>query len=151
MSVRCSTNARGTFTVSGSRDDRRKVACAHNSWRTSAPASERRSGGVCGTTPLAGASLCSASFAGGQRGLRARNNPNSSAGVVRRIAISDHCLCLGLESEMPRHTSWKVTSSCQHITNQERIFCGSALRACLVRVRVRMFLYALFYEKDIPN
>jgi hypothetical protein len=25
------------------------------------------------------------------------------------------------------------------------------LRACLVRVRVRMFLYALFYEKDIPN
>jgi hypothetical protein len=28
---------------------------------------------------------------------------------------------------------------------------GSALRACLVRVRVRMVLYALFYEKDIPN
>ena len=25
------------------------------------------------------------------------------------------------------------------------------LRACLVRVRVRMVLYALFYEKDIPN
>jgi transposase len=24
-------------------------------------------------------------------------------------------------------------------------------RACLVRVRVRMVLYALFYEKDIPN
>jgi hypothetical protein len=29
--------------------------------------------------------------------------------------------------------------------------CGCSLRACLVRVRVRMVLYALFYEKDIPN
>jgi len=34
-------------------------------------------------------------------------------------------------------------------TRQRQI--AEALRACLVRVRVRMFLYALFYEKDIPN
>ena len=34
-------NAFGTFTVSGSRSDRRKVACAHNSLRTSAKASEK--------------------------------------------------------------------------------------------------------------
>jgi hypothetical protein len=31
------------------------------------------------------------------------------------------------------------------------IYKVSRLRACLVRVRVRMVLYALFYEKDIPN
>jgi hypothetical protein len=30
-------------------------------------------------------------------------------------------------------------------------FAPLSLRACLVRVRVRMVLYAIFYEKDIPN
>jgi hypothetical protein len=43
------------------------------------------------------------------------NNPKS-AGVVRRIANSEHCLCLS----NPRclRDSWKVTSSRQRITNQ---------------------------------
>ena len=38
------------------------------------------------------------------------------AGVVLRIASSDHCLCVS----NPRclRASWKVTSSCQRITNQ---------------------------------
>jgi hypothetical protein len=44
-------------------------------------------------------------------------------------------LCLG--SEMPLGPSWKVTSSCQRITNQQTIFCGSELgsvhrRACVL-------------------
>src|SRR5215217_4119250 len=54
------------------------------------------------------------------------NRPNST-GVVRRIANSDHCLCVS----NPRclRISWNVTSNCQRITNQERIFCGSALRS----------------------
>ena len=40
--------------------------------------------------------------------------------MERRIAISDHCLCVS----NPRclRTSSKVTSNCQRITNQERIF-----------------------------
>src|SRR5215218_8503438 len=54
------------------------------------------------------------------------NNPNS-AGVVRRIAISDHCLWVSNPTCL--RTSWKVTSSCQRITNQETIFCGSAPRS----------------------
>jgi len=61
-----------------------------------------------------------------QNKVMSENKPNS-AGVVRRIAISDHCLCVS----NPRclRTSWKVTSSCQRITNQQRIFCGSAPRS----------------------
>src|SRR5215217_697737 len=54
------------------------------------------------------------------------NNPKS-AGVVRRIANSDHCLCVS--NPRCRRTSWKVTSSCQRITNQQPIFCGSASRS----------------------
>src|SRR5215216_6309077 len=41
MSVRCSTNSLGTFTVSVSAGDSRKVACAYNSFLTSAKASEK--------------------------------------------------------------------------------------------------------------
>src|SRR5215216_6651832 len=54
------------------------------------------------------------------------HSPNS-AGVVLRIAISDHCLCVS----HPRclRTSWKLTSNCQRITNQERIFLGSVSRS----------------------
>src|SRR5215213_7056413 len=40
-----------------------------------APRHQRRSGWVCDTTLPAGRSLCPASFAGGQRGLRARTVP----------------------------------------------------------------------------
>src|SRR5215211_5025925 len=54
------------------------------------------------------------------------NSPNS-AGVVLRIAISDHCLCVS-NPRCPR-TSWKLTSNCQRITNQERIFLGSVSRS----------------------
>src|SRR3712207_492488 len=37
-----------------------------------APKHQRKSGGFCGTTPLAGRPPCCTSFAGGRRGLRAR-------------------------------------------------------------------------------
>ena len=40
-SARRSTNARGAFTVSGSRDNSQKVVCAHSSLRTSANISEK--------------------------------------------------------------------------------------------------------------
>ena len=57
-----------------------------------------------------------------------QREPNpKSAGVVRRIANSEHCLCVS----NPRclRICWKVTSSCQRITNQLRIFCGAAPRS----------------------
>jgi hypothetical protein len=56
-----------------------------------------------------------------------REQAQSSAGVVRRMAISDHCLCVS----NPRclRISWKVTSNCQRITNQQTIFLGSAPRS----------------------
>src|SRR5215216_5144959 len=58
--------------------------------------------------------------------VTSENSPNR-AGVVLRIAISDHCLC----DSNPRclRICWKVTSSCQRITNQQSILCGSALRS----------------------
>jgi hypothetical protein len=71
--------------MSGSRGERRKVACAHNSLRTSAKAL-KRSGWVCNTTLPAGRSPCSASFAGEQTRLRARTVPTTpgwwSAGLL---------------------------------------------------------------------
>src|SRR5215217_3917006 len=47
-------------------------------------------------------------------------NSPSKAGVVRSIAKSDHWRCVS----NPRclRTSWKVTSNCQHITNQQTNF-----------------------------
>src|SRR5918995_6588755 len=62
------------------------------------------------------------------------NNPKSGAGVVRRIAISDHCLWVSNPTCL--RASWKVTSSCQRITNQQTIFCGSALRSVQKRAWV---------------
>jgi hypothetical protein len=61
------------------------------------------------------------------------NSPNS-AGVVRRMANFDHCLCVS----NPRclRISWKVTSNCQRITNQQTIFCGSVSRSVHRRTRV---------------
>src|SRR5688572_9149506 len=58
--------------------------------------------------------------------VMSENSPNR-AGVVLRIANSDHCLCVS----NPRclRISWKVTSNCQRITNHERIFLGSASRS----------------------
>jgi hypothetical protein len=56
-----------------------------------------------------------------------REQPQSRAGVVLRIANSVHCLCVS----NPRclRASWKVTSSCQRITNQRTICSGSASRS----------------------
>src|SRR5215207_4629886 len=116
--------ARGTFTVSVAEGDPQKVSCAHNSLRTSAKASEKvgsrlRYQAAGRTTPTARVIRQSTNKA------ISENSP-SKAGVVHRIAISDHCLCVS----NPRclRASWKVTSSCQRITNQQRIFCGSASR-----------------------
>ena len=55
-----------------------------------------------------------------------QNGPKS-AGVVLRIANSVHCLCVS----KPRclRASWKVTSSCQRITNQRTTCSGSASRS----------------------
>src|SRR5829696_548138 len=74
---------------------------------------------ACRTTPTAGVIWRSTNNA------ISENSP-SKAGVVRRMAISDHCLCVS----NPRclRASWNVTSNCQRITNQERTFRGSALR-----------------------
>jgi Transposase len=58
--------------------------------------------------------------------VTSENKPNR-AGVLRRIAQSDHCLCVS--NPRCRRTSWKVTSSCQRITNQQTIFLGSAPRS----------------------
>src|SRR5215216_5929431 len=117
--------ARGTFTVSVAEGDPQKVSCAHNSLRTSAKASEKVGSrlqyqAACRTTPTARVIRQSTNKA------ISENSP-SKAGVVHRIAISDHCLCVS----NPRclRASWKVTSSCQRITNQQRIFCGSASRS----------------------
>src|SRR5829696_3309168 len=56
-----------------------------------------------------------------------REQPQSRAGVVLRIANSVHCLCVS----NPRclRISWKVTSNCQRITNQRTICSGSASRS----------------------
>src|SRR5215216_3600750 len=117
--------ARGTFTVSVAEGDPQKVSCAHNSLRTSAKASEKVGSrlqyqAACRTTPTARVIRRSTNKA------ISENSP-SKAGVVRRIANSDHCLCVS----NPRclRISWKVTSSCQRITNQQRIFLGSASRS----------------------
>ncbi len=58
--------------------------------------------------------------------VTSENSPKS-AGVVLCIAISDHCRCVS--NPRCRRTSWKVASICQRLTNQERIFCGSASRS----------------------
>src|SRR5215211_6021530 len=119
--------ARGTFIVSVCTGDPQKVrsSWAHSSLRTKASASAnvgclfwyqaawRRKAPPCTIRRCANK-------------VTTENSPKS-AGVVRRMAISDHCLCVS----NPRclRTSWKVTSSCQRITNQRTIFCGSALRS----------------------
>src|SRR5215212_7339881 len=54
-------------------------------------------------------------------------NKPKSAGVVRRIAISDHCLCVSIPR--CRRASWKVVSICQRKTNHLRICSGSAPRS----------------------
>src|SRR5215208_4623732 len=117
-------DSRGTFTVSAARGDPRKVVCAHRSLRTTASASAKvgcvlsyQAAFLSTTLPLA--IRCSTSSVTSEKRVK-------SAGVVLRIASSDHCLCVS--NPRCRRTSWKVTSSCQRITNQERIFCGSASR-----------------------
>ena len=100
--------------------DPQKVACAHNSLRTSAKASAKVGSRLWyqaarRTTPTARLIWRSTNKA------ISENSP-SKAGVVRCMAISDHCLCVS----KPRclRASWKVTSSCQRITNQSTIFRG---------------------------
>src|ERR687890_2151250 len=68
--------------------------------------------------------------------VTSENSPKS-AGVARRIAKSDHWRCVS----NPRwlRASWKVTSNCQRITNQQRIFLGSASRSVHSRAWVLNF------------
>ncbi len=65
--------------------------------------------------------------------VTSENSPNS-AGVLRRIALSDPCLCVS----KPRRcrTSWKVASICQRLTNHEMICLGSTPRSVHNRARV---------------
>src|SRR5215207_4740639 len=125
MSVRCSTNSLGTFTVSVSAGDSRKVACTHNSFLTSAKASEKvgrdlRYHAACRIA------LTLRVIRWWANRVTIENNPNN-AGVVLRIASSDHCLCVS----MPRcrRASWKVVSICQRKTNHLTICCGPAPRS----------------------
>src|SRR5215207_750131 len=118
--------ARGTFIVSVSAGDPQKVcSSAHSSFRTKASASAKVGcllwyQAACLRAPVA------CPIRRWANKVTSENNANS-AGVVRPIANSDHCLCVS----NPRclRISWKVTSSCQRITNQETIFLGSALRS----------------------
>jgi hypothetical protein len=56
-----------------------------------------------------------------------RENKPKSAGVVRLMAISDHCLCVS--TPRCRRASWKVLSICQRKTNHLTICSGSAPRS----------------------
>jgi hypothetical protein len=105
--------------------DPQKVALAHNSLRTNAKASAKVGWGLRYHATRRTASVLRLMHWLANT-LMSENNPNS-AGVVRRIAKSDHCLCVS----NPRclRTSWKVTSSCQRITNHKMIFFGSASRS----------------------
>src|SRR3712207_1965912 len=116
--------ALGTFTVSVPAGDPQKGCCAHSSLRTSAKASEK----VGCPLPYHAARLVALENRASCRcanKVTSENNPNS-AGVVLRIAKSDHCIWVS--NPRCRRTSWKVASICQRITNQQRIFCGSASR-----------------------
>jgi hypothetical protein len=111
--------------MSGSPSDPRKVACAHNSFLTSAKASEKvgrdlRYHAACRTACMLRVIRWWANR------VTIENNPNS-AGVVLRIASSDHCLCVS----MPRcrRASWKVVSICQRKTNHPTICSGLAPRS----------------------
>jgi hypothetical protein len=76
--------------MSGSRSDPRKVACAHNSLRTSAKASEKVGLGLrYHAARRTGSMLCIIRW--WAKRLTSENSANN-AGVVRRIASSDHCL-----------------------------------------------------------
>ena len=118
--------ARGTFTVSGSESNPRKVVQVHSSLPTSANASVN-----------VGRDL---SYQAARRMVRepswaicrwaksvTREKRLNSAGAVRRIAFSDHCLWLS----KPRRwrTSWKVVSICHRLINHEIIRSGSAPRS----------------------
>src|SRR5215218_3976084 len=118
--------ARGTFIVSVSAGEPQKVcSSAHSSFRTKASASAKVGcllwyQAACLRAPAA------CPIRRWANKVTTENNANS-AGVVLWIANSDHCLCVW----NPRclRISWKVTSSCQRITNQQRIFLGSASRS----------------------
>src|SRR5215207_5495145 len=116
-------DSRGIFTVSAARGDPRKVVCVYRSLRTTASASAKvgcvlsYQAAFLSTTFAPLAIRCSTSSVTSE-------NRAKSVGVVLRIASSDYCLCVS--NPRCRRTSWKVTSSCQRITNQQRIFCGSA-------------------------
>jgi hypothetical protein len=111
--------------VSVAEGDPQKVACAHNSLRTSAKASENVGSRLWYHAARRKAPVACLIWRWANKVIT-ENSPNS-AGVVLRIAISDHCLCVS----NPRclRTSWKVTSGYRRITNQERIFLGSASRS----------------------
>ena len=106
--------ALGTFTVSVPAGDPQKGCCAHSSLRTSAKASEK----VGCPLPYHAARLVALENRASGRcanKVTSENNPNS-AGVVLRIAKSDHCIWVS--NPRCRRTSWKVASICQRITNQ---------------------------------
>src|SRR5215213_496740 len=93
--------ALGTFTVSVSAGDPRKVSSFHNSLRTKASASAKVGWllwyqATCLKVPAACLIRRCANS------VTSENSPKS-AGVVRRIAKSDHCLCVRLESQMSTH------------------------------------------------
>src|SRR5215218_954572 len=126
---------RGTFIVSVCAGEPQKLCSSwvHNSLRTNATASEKVGRALCyqpawrRKVPAACLiQLC-------PNKVSSENSPNS-AGVVRRMAVSDHCLCVS----NPRclRICWKVTSNCQRITNQLRISSGSASRSVHNRARV---------------
>src|SRR5215216_5918021 len=117
--------ALGTFTVSVSTDDPQKDSCAHRSLRTKASASQKV-GCLLWYQAARRKAPAACLIRSCANKVTSENKPNR-AGVVLRIARSDHCLWVS----NPRclRTSWNVASSCQRITNQQRIFCGSASRS----------------------
>ena len=111
--------------MSVSREDPQKVACAHNSLRANANASEKVGQGFSYHAARR-TNLVPSAIRWWAKRVTSENRPKS-AGVVRRIASSDHCRWVS--TPRCRRTSWKVTSICQRKTNHDRIRSGSAVRS----------------------
>ena len=112
-----------------------------------APKHQRRSGWVCDATLPAGRSLCPASFAGGQRGLRARTVPTTpgwsaglptpttvfgsprpdAAALPEKSSLSANArqttanTCSGLAARSVHSRAWVLNSPCGSRTSTQRM------------------------------
>ena len=111
--------------MSGAEADRQKAAWPQSSRRTRASASEKV-GRALGYHAAWRTTSPGGPMRGCAQSVTSEKSP-SKAGVVRRIARSDHWRWR-LDAEVPPDLL-EVTSSCQRSTNQARICAGSAARS----------------------